>query len=412
MQAIKAATDTAPPLFRTGRKPVTDPLILPAEARVPRPDDPPAAPAAGAGDAAGAGAGRARGNGADKPATGQQAGGIRAAGVTGAGGGTGAGGAGAGAGGGSGQASFHRRLGPVDYTRTLGDTRRRIRANMLFVGLMTCATNVLILSIPIYLFQISDRVLTSRSTDTLVMLTLVITGAIVVQAVLDAVRRFVLMRTATDVAARLGAPILSAAAQAALHSNGREYQTLGDLNQLRSFLVSGTLLSFLDVPFAPLFILAIFLIHPHLGMIVVTTAAALAVFAYINQRLTSDGFRRATAHQSRANLHLDSMARNSQIINAMAMIPEAVTIWGRDTAASLKAQVEAQDRNILTASASRMVRLLTQVAMLGWGGVAGAGRADHRGDGDCRLDHRGAGACADRRIDRGLEQFPAVARGL
>ncbi|MCL7465729.1 type I secretion system permease/ATPase [Phaeovulum sp. NW3] len=339
MQATRSATDTAPPLFRTGRKPVTDPLILSPEARVPRADDPPAARAAGAGDAPGTGGGRADGGGANQAAPGQQGGG----------------------------ASFHRRLGPVDYTRTLGDTRRRIRANMLFVGLMTCATNVLILSIPIYLFQISDRVLTSRSTDTLVMLTLVITGAIVVQAVLDAVRRFVLMRTATDVAARLGAPILSAAAQAALHSNGREYQTLGDLNQLRSFLVSGTLLSFLDVPFAPLFILAIFLIHPHLGMIVVTTAAALAVFAYINQRLTSDGFRRATAHQSRANLHLESMARNSQIINAMAMIPEAVTIWGRDTAASLKAQVEAQDRNILTASASRMVRLLTQVAMLGWG---------------------------------------------
>lgn len=274
---------------------------------------------------------------------------------------------GGGQGGKGGTPDFHRRLGPVDYARTLKDTQLRIRANLLFVALMTCATNVLILAIPIYLFQISDRVLTSRSTDTLVMLTIVIVGAIVVQALLDAVRRFVLMRTAVDVAARLGAPILSAAAQAALHSNGREYQTLGDLQQLRGFLVSGTLISFLDVPFTPLFILAVFLIHPHLGMIVVVTAAMLAVFALINQRITSEGFRRATLHQSRANLHLESMSRNSQIINAMAMIPEAVTIWGRDTAASLRAQVQAQDRNIMTASASRMVRLLTQIGMLGWG---------------------------------------------
>jgi ATP-binding cassette subfamily C protein len=263
--------------------------------------------------------------------------------------------------------TFHRRLGPVDYAQTLRATQQRIRTNMLFVGLMTCATNVLILAIPIYLFQISDRVLTSRSTETLVMLTVVIVGAIVVQTLLDSVRRFVLMRTAVDVATRLGAPVLSAAAQAALHSNGREYQTLGDLQQLRGFLVSGTLISFLDVPFAPIFIFVVFMIHPHLGMIVIVTAAMLALFAVINQRITSEGFQRATMHQSRANLHLDSMSRNSQIINAMAMIPEAVTIWGRDTAASLSAQVKAQDRNIITASASRMVRLLTQIGMLGWG---------------------------------------------
>ncbi|PWE49539.1 MULTISPECIES: type I secretion system permease/ATPase [Thioclava] len=263
--------------------------------------------------------------------------------------------------------AFHKRLGPVDFTRTLHDMKKRLRVNMAFVVLMTCATNILILAVPIYLFQISDRVFTSRSTDTLVMLTIVIAGAIVVQTLLDAVRRLVLMRSAVDVAARLGAPVLSAAAQASLHSNGREYQVLGDLNALRSFLVSGTLLSFLDVPFAPIFVLAVFLIHPHLGTIVVVTALILMLFAWINQKITSDGFSRANIAQTRANLHLESMSRNSQIINAMAMIPEAVSIWGRDTAASLRAQTEAQDRNVFTASASRMFRLFTQIGMLGWG---------------------------------------------
>ncbi|PFG61794.1 ATP-binding cassette subfamily C protein [Thioclava sp. ES.031] len=263
--------------------------------------------------------------------------------------------------------AFHKRLGPVDFTRTLHDMKKRLRTNMAFVVLMTCATNILILAVPIYLFQISDRVFTSRSTDTLVMLTIVIIGAIVVQTLLDAVRRLVLMRSAVDVAARLGAPVLSAAAQASLHSNGREYQVLGDLNALRSFLVSGTLLSFLDVPFTPIFVLAVFLIHPHLGTIVVVTALILMIFAWINQKITSEGFRRANVAQTKANLHLESMSRNSQIINAMAMIPEAVSIWGRDTAASLRAQTEAQDRNVFTASASRMFRLFTQIGMLGWG---------------------------------------------
>lgn len=272
-----------------------------------------------------------------------------------------------GRGNGGGAAKFHRRLGPEDFGERLRQGMAAVRRNLMLVMVMTCATNVLVLAIPIYLFQISDRVLTSRSLDTLIMLTIVIIGAVILQAVFDAVRRFMLMRTAVEVAARLGAPILSAAAHASLHGTGREYQTLGDLQTLRGFLTSGTLIAFLDVPFAPLFTLAIFLVHPHLGMIVVVTSLILLVIAILNQKATAKPFATANAAQSRAHLHLDSMSRNSQIINAMAMIPEAVSIWGKDTAASLTAQVKAQDRNIIFAAASRAARLLTQIAMLGWG---------------------------------------------
>ncbi|MWD29082.1 type I secretion system permease/ATPase [Aquicoccus sp. SCR17] len=262
---------------------------------------------------------------------------------------------------------FHRRKGPQDFGENLRVGTLAVRRNLFIVMILTLATNLLILSIPIYLFQISDRVLTSRSTETLVMLTVIIVGAVILQTCFDALRRFILMRTAVEVAVRLGAPILSAAAHASLHGTGREYQTLGDLQQLRGFLTSGTLLAFLDVPFAPLFVVAIFLVHPHLGSIVVVSALLLAIIAMINQRLTHKPFSEANQAQSRANGHLESMARNSQIINALAMIPEAVTIWGRDTAASLTAQVRAQDRNIVMSAVSRAARLLTQVSMLGWG---------------------------------------------
>ena len=272
-----------------------------------------------------------------------------------------------GKGGGGGSGTFHKRLGQVDFNASLKAGIHAVKRNLLIVMIFTVASNVLVLAIPIYLFQISDRVLTSRSTDTLIMLTIVIVGAIVLQAAFDALRRFILMRTAVEFAAQLGAPILSAAARASLQGNGREYQTLGDLQQVRSFLVSRTLLAFLDAPIAPIFLLAVFLIHPHLGSIVVVSAVLLLVFTQINQRTTALPFADANAAQVKANLHLDSMTRNSQIINALAMIPEAVHIWGKDTAASLKAQVIAQDRNIAIAAVSKGVRLLTQVAMLGWG---------------------------------------------
>ncbi len=272
-----------------------------------------------------------------------------------------------GGGGGGGGGVFHKRLGPVDFGASLKAGLRAVKKNLLIVMLFTVACNILVLAIPIYLFQISDRVLTSRSADTLIMLTVVIVGAVVLQAMFDALRRFILMRTAVEVAAQLGAPILSAAARASLNSNGKEYQVLGDLQQLRSFLTSGTLLSFLDAPMAPFMMLAVFLIHPHQGFIVMASALLLLLITLLNQRATAAAFGEANAHQSKANIHLDSMSRNSQIINALAMIPEAVRIWGKDTANSLRAQVIAQDRNIVFASISKAVRLLTQVTMLGWG---------------------------------------------
>ncbi len=230
---------------------------------------------------------------------------------------------------GGGGGGFHKRLGQVDFNASLKAGVDAVRRNLLIVMVFTVASNVLVLAIPIYLFQISDRVLTSRSTDTLIMLTIVIVGAIMLQAAFDALRRFILMRTAVEFAAQLGAPILSAAARASLQGNGREYQTLGDLQQVRSFLVSRTLLAFLDAPIAPIFLLAVFLIHPHLGLIVVVTAILLLIFTQINQRVTAAPFAEANAAQVKANLHLDSMTRNSQIINALAMIRRPCTSGAR-----------------------------------------------------------------------------------
>ncbi|CAN7469695.1 type I secretion system permease/ATPase [Ensifer adhaerens] len=272
-----------------------------------------------------------------------------------------------GGGGGGDKHTFHKRMGPVNFAASLRNGMAVVRRNMMIVIAFTIAINVLVLAIPIYLFQISDRVLTSRSQDTLVMLTIAVLGAIVLQVILDSIRRFILMRTAVEMEVQLGAPILSAAARASLHGNGRDYQVLSDLQQLRSFIVSGTLISFLDAPLMPFFVVVVYMIQPQLGLIVIMCCVVLFVIAYLNQKATSRPFSEANAFLSRANFHLDSMSRNSQIINALAMIPEAVKMWGRETAGSLKSQVYAQDRSIIFTGASKAVRMFTQVALLGWG---------------------------------------------
>lgn len=274
---------------------------------------------------------------------------------------------GGGGGGGNEGGVFHKRSGPINFAASLHDGIAAVRRNLLIVMIFTVAINVLVLGIPLYLFQISDRVLTSRSIDTLIMLTIAVLGAVILQVIMDSIRRFILMRTAVELEVQLGAPILSAAARASLHGNGKDYQILSDLQQLRSFLTSGTLISFLDAPLMPLFIVVVYFVHPHLGIIICCCCAVLFIIAYLNQKMTAKQFGEANAYLSRANFHLDSMARNAQIINALAMIPEAVKMWGRETAGSLKSQVHAQDRNIVFSGLSKAARMITQIMLLGWG---------------------------------------------
>ncbi|MFB9267239.1 type I secretion system permease/ATPase [Bradyrhizobium erythrophlei] len=296
------------------------------------------------------------GNGAAKPA------------VSGGGGGGGApNGGGGGNGRGGGAQPLHRRSGDNEFRDVLDKGLAGARRNMVTVGIFSVMVNLLVLAIPVYLFNMSDRVLTSRSTDTLVMLTMIAVGAIAAHVVMDMLRRIILMRVAVDTEARLGGPVLSAAAKAAQAGSSREFQTLADLQNLRNFITGPVLLTMFDAPVAPLYFAVVFLIHPHLGLIVLSAGALLFGVALLNQKITAIPFMRANAFGTRANLQAEAMARNAQVINAMGMIPEGVQIWGRETVESLKEQVVAQDLNILMTGLSKFLRLSTQIAMLGWG---------------------------------------------
>ena len=206
-----------------------------------------------------------------------------------------------------------------------------MRESLITVALFSFAVNTLILAVPIYLFQISDRVLTSRSMDTLVMLTIVVVVALVMHVLVDIVRRIILMRTAVEVESKLGPAVLSAAAKASQNGSAAQFQVLGDLQQLRAFITGPVLLTMLDAPVTPLYLLAVFLVHPYLGFIVGATGLILLGIAIINQRVTAGPFSLSNTYGMRANLQADAMARNAGVLNAMGMVPEAVQIWGRET---------------------------------------------------------------------------------
>ncbi|MEW6644580.1 MAG: type I secretion system permease/ATPase [Pseudomonadota bacterium] len=269
--------------------------------------------------------------------------------------------------GGDGPPRLHRRSSDNEFRDVLGSGLEAARHNLVTVGVFSVVVNLLVLSIPIYLFNMSDRVLTSRSVDTLMVLTSIVIFAIAAHVLMDMMRRFILMRVAVETEAKLGGPVLSAAAKAAQNGSSREFQTLADLQHLRSFITGPVLLTLFDTPVAPVYLAVVFLIHLQLGLIVLTSGIMLFIVALINQRITAVPFTRANAFGTRANLQAEAMARNAQVINAMGMIPEGVQIWGQETVESLKAQVVGQDLNILMTGISKFLRLCTQIAILGWG---------------------------------------------
>jgi ATP-binding cassette, subfamily C, bacterial len=245
--------------------------------------------------------------------------------------------------------------------------RQIARRNIIGVAVFSVFVNVLMLTMPIYLFQISDRVLTSHSLDTLVMLSLVALGFIGVLSLLDTVRRQVLGRLATRMETTLGGPVLASVVSLAPATDGGSILPLRQLHLVRSFIASPTMLVLFDAPLAPLYFGAVFLIHPHLGFISLIAGLLLAAIAFLNQRATANPLTQAAVHASRAEAQADALARNAQVINAMGMLNESVAQWGRNEASALTMQTGALDRGYWISGLSRFVRLLTQIVTLGWG---------------------------------------------
>jgi ATP-binding cassette subfamily C protein len=238
---------------------------------------------------------------------------------------------------------------------------------LIAVGIFSVFVNLLMLTMPIYLFQISDRVLTSRSMDTLVMLSLLALGFILVLSLLDTLRRQVLGRLATKMETILGGPVIASVVTSAPASDGGNMLPLRSLHQVRGFMSSPTMVILFDAPMAPLYFAAVFLIHPSLGFVTLAAGGVLLAIAFLNQRATSAPLGQANMYASKADAQADALARNAQVINAMGMLNESILQWGREQTGALAKQMTALDLSFWISGASRFFRLFTQIAILGWG---------------------------------------------
>jgi len=159
--------------------------------------------------------------------------------------------------------------------RALGVCRSAFLALLLF----SFAVNALMLTVPIYMLQLFDRVITSKSVETLVMLTIAALGAFLILGALEVVRSRLLQRVGVKLDRALSGDAFKASVAHAVGGGGHSIQALRDLQTLRNFLSGHGVLSLFDAPWTPLFILIILMLHPILGGLAFLGAVALFAFA-------------------------------------------------------------------------------------------------------------------------------------
>jgi PrtD family type I secretion system ABC transporter len=238
----------------------------------------------------------------------------------------------------------------------------------LFAGaLFSLAMNLLALTVPIYMSQVYDRVLTSYSVETLLMLTFLALGLLLLFVALDHLRMAVITRAALRGEQSLGAPLLGAAVHDQIAGRTDAGLALRDLAALRAFAMSPALTAFFDAPLVPLFVILIFLIHWVLGAVALAGALGMVVLAAANQKTTAKLVEQAGKSSNALFFTADQQTRNANVIQAMGLLPDLARRWGRNQDRALSEHLRAGEAGAFYYMGTRFLRLALQVVLLALG---------------------------------------------
>ncbi|MDZ5697093.1 type I secretion system permease/ATPase [Chelativorans sp. M5D2P16] len=248
--------------------------------------------------------------------------------------------------------------------KALASARRLFTA----VGAFSFFINLLMLVAPLYMLQVYDRVLASRSQETLVALTVLAVSLIGVSALLELVRSRILVRLGARFERNLQSPIFAALFDHQLQgrtANGGQY--LRDVESLRGFLTGPGVIAFFDCPWTPAFIALIFFFHPLLGAVALTGALLLFIVAVISELATRGPLQRSVSRMHAAHEFASSALRNAEAIRVMGMLGHVRDRWIKLQSGGMALQGRASDYAGSLTAVSKFIRPCLQIAMLGVG---------------------------------------------
>ena len=255
-----------------------------------------------------------------------------------------------------------------NFRSELASVLQLFRQAFMAAGVFSMLINILGLVPTIYMLQVYDRVLQSRSGMTLLMLTLVIILLYMVQAMLELARSRLLIRIGTGIDLKMNDRVFVASFEQNLKRQmGSAGAALADLTNVRQFMTGSGLFAFFDAPWAPIYLIVIFLLHPWLGVFALVTAAVLCSLAWMTEKVTRAPLTEAGKEGNISAAYATNTLRNAEVIEAMGMLDNLKSRWREKQLRFLQLQNQASDRSASISSVTKSIRIAVQSLVLGLG---------------------------------------------
>lgn len=229
--------------------------------------------------------------------------------------------------------------------------------------------NLLLLVSPIYMLQLYDRVLSSGSSDTLLLLSVIALFLLGLLGLLEVVRNRIMTNVGADVDAGLKDDVFEGlVSQAALRGSASGGQGIRDLDSIRQFVSSNAPFAFFDAPWTPFFIIVVTILHPLLGLVALIGAVIIFILAIATEFVSRDLLKESAGHQMQSHNFIESSLRNNDVLRAMNIAAGLKTKWAEQRDPAIKLQVKANQRVGLLLGSTKAVRIAIQVIILGTGG--------------------------------------------
>jgi PrtD family type I secretion system ABC transporter len=251
----------------------------------------------------------------------------------------------------------------------LGDALRACRSAFIGVGVMSCMINLLYLTGSLFMLEVYDRVLPSRSVPTLVGLAVLAGGMYVAQGVLDLIRARILGRIGTSLDEALNARVFDTIVRLPLMVGGRNegLQPLRDLDNVRSFLSSMGPGAFFDLPWLPFYLAICFAFHVMIGLTALVGAVILVSLTLVTEFMSRAPAREAMGLASRRNDLAATSRRNAEVLVAMGMSGRLTRRWSEANQNYLAGNQRASDVAGGLGAIAKVMRMTLQSAVLGVG---------------------------------------------
>ena len=253
-----------------------------------------------------------------------------------------------------------------DLTSTLWSFRREF----LIVGAFSMIANVLMLAPTLYMLQVFDRVLASRSELTLIVISLITLFLFAVMAFAEWLRSRLLVSAGVRLDKQLSTQVFNASFEAHLSQSGAATsRAFGDLIQIRQFLTGNGVFAFFDAPWAPIYMAVLFFLHPWLGILGIFFAIVQAALAWFGHRNTLGPSEAATKAGADSANFLQGKLRNAEVLESMGMVQNLRARWALRHRMHLVKSGEAQHLTHRITAVSKFIRYTQQSLALGAGAL-------------------------------------------